>query len=54
MDDFPPTAQDVLVKDELTAKINTELTALDELIATEIKAFNETFNTLDLQYLIVD
>ena len=54
MDDFPPTEQDVMVKDELTAKINTELDALDGLITTEIKIFNEAFNTLNLHYLIVE
>ena len=54
MDDFPPTEQDLMVKDELTAKINTELDALDGLITTEIKIFNEAFNTLNLHYLIVE
>jgi photosystem II stability/assembly factor-like uncharacterized protein len=54
MDDFPPTDQDILVKNELTAEINKELGTFDTLVDTEIKAFNEAFNTLKLNYLFLE
>ncbi|MEM9685907.1 MAG: glycosyl hydrolase [Bacteroidota bacterium] len=54
MGDFPPTEQDIAVKNELTQKINTQLTAFDTLMSQEIKAFNEEFNTLRLKYLFVE
>ena len=53
-DDFPPTDQDIVVKNELTAKINTQLKTFDELISSEIEAFNEEFNALKLKYLFVE
>ena len=54
MDDFPPTQQDIAVKNELTQQINTELVKFDKLISEEIKAFNVEFNTLNLNYLFVE
>lgn len=54
MDDFPPTTQDVAVKNELSQKINAELVKFDQLIADEIKSFNESFNNLNLNYLFVE
>lgn len=54
LDDFAPTDQDVAVKNELTAKINKELTAFDGLISTEMKAFNAAFNSLNLEYLFIE
>ncbi len=54
MDDFPPTQQDILVKDELTQQINTELAKFDQLISDEIKSFNEQFNAMNLNYLFVE
>ena len=54
MDDFPPTAQDIIVKDELSAEINTELDAFNTLITKEIKSFNDSFNSLKLDYLIME
>ncbi len=54
MGDFPPTEQDIAVKNELTQKINTQLTAFNNLVSQEIKAFNAEFNTLKLNYLIVE
>ncbi len=54
MDDFPPTQQDIAVKNELTKKINSELEKFDQLISNEIKAFNESFNTLNLYYLFIE
>ena len=44
--DFPPTAQDVAVKNELTAEINKELEAFDKMVDEEISAFNKAFNEL--------
>ena len=54
MDDFPPTTQDVAVKNELSQKINAELVKFDQLITDEIKSFNEAFNNLNLNYLFVE
>lgn len=54
MGDFGPTAQDIAVKEELTTQIETQLQAFDKLISEEIKAFNEAFNTLQLNYLFVE
>ncbi len=54
MDDFPPTEQDIAVKNELTQKINSELNKFNTLVSTEIKAFNEAFNSLQLNYLFVE
>ncbi|MBT8253442.1 MAG: glycosyl hydrolase, partial [Bacteroidia bacterium] len=52
--DFPPTEQDVAVKNELTQKINTQLDAFNTLISDEIKAFNAAFNSKNLNYLFVE
>lgn len=54
MDDFPPTKQDVAVKNELTARINDELAKFDVLVSTEIANFNAQFNQLNLNYLFVE
>ncbi|MFV8225264.1 VPS10 domain-containing protein [Christiangramia aquimixticola] len=54
MDDFPPTKQDIEVKDLLTSKINAELNKFDELLKTEIQDFNKQFNELQLNYLFVE
>ena len=54
MDDFPPTTQDIAVKNELTGAINKELDALDALISQEIKSFNQEFNNKQLNYLFVE
>lgn len=54
LDDFPPTAQDIAVKNELTSKINAQLKSFDELVDQEIGAFNEAFNSLKLKYLSVE
>jgi hypothetical protein len=53
MGDFPPTEQDVAVKDELTQKINVELSKFNALIDSEIKAFNADFNSKNLNYLFI-
>lgn len=54
MDDFPPTKQDIAVKNELTQQINTELLKFDQLVSDEISAFNAAFNSLNLNYLFVE
>lgn len=54
MDDFPPTTQDIQVKDQLTAAINDELQKFDSLLDDEIKEFNNQFNEMDLNYLFVE
>ncbi len=54
LDDCPPTEQDIAVKNELTAKINSELQAFDALVTKEIQEFNTAFNDLKLNYLFVE
>ncbi len=54
MGDFGPTAQDIAVKNELTAQINSELEKFDALISKEIEAFNTAFNNLKLKYLFIE
>ena len=54
MDDFPPTDQDIAVKDELSGQIEAQLKTFDNLINTEIEAFNDEFNALKLNYLSVE
>ena len=54
IDDFPPTEQDIAVKNELTAKINTELNIFNEVISSELKEFNTAFNELKLNYLFIE
>jgi hypothetical protein len=54
LDDFPPTAQDIAVKNELSAQINTQLNAFDKMVDEEITAFNKAFNALNLNYLFVE
>ena len=54
IDDFPPTDQDIAVKNELTSKINEQLSTFDALISKEIQDFNAEFNQLKLNYLFVE
>lgn len=54
MDDFPPTKQDIQVKEELTASIKEELNKFDQLLQQEVKEFNKEFNAMDLNYLFVE
>ncbi|MEO0526715.1 MAG: glycosyl hydrolase [Bacteroidota bacterium] len=53
LDDFPPTDQDIAVKNELSAQINEQLKTFDALIDKEIQEFNANFNRLELNYLVV-
>jgi len=52
--DFPPTDQAIEVKNELTQKINVQLDTFNNLLSSEIKAFNEAFNSKGLNYLFVE
>ncbi|MFT5230603.1 MAG: photosystem II stability/assembly factor-like uncharacterized protein [Planctomycetota bacterium] len=54
MDDFPPTTQDLAVKNELTSQINEELLKFDQLVSEEIKMFNTAFNNKQLNYLFIE
>lgn len=54
IDDFPPTDQDIAVKNEMSGKINAQLSAFDNLVDKEISAFNEEFNELKLDYLSIE
>lgn len=54
MGDFAPTDQDIAVKDDLTAKIKTQLDAFNNLMSEEITAFNTAFNSKNLNYLFVE
>jgi len=53
MGDFAPTEQDIAVKNELTQQINSELAKFNNLIDSEIKAFNAAFNSKNLNYLFI-
>ena len=52
--DFPPTDQAIIVKNELTQKINTQLNSFNTLLSEQIKAFNTAFNSKQLNYLFVE
>ena len=54
IDDFPPTEQDIAVKNEMTIKINVQLTTFEKLVDEEMKAFNDAFNQLGLDYLSIE
>ncbi|WP_297693361.1 glycosyl hydrolase [uncultured Eudoraea sp.] len=54
IDDFPPTDQDIAVKNELTTKINAQLKTFDAMVDREIKEFNKAFNDLKLNYLFIE
>lgn len=54
MGDFPPTEQDIAVKNELSAQIKIQLDAFDTILNAEVNAFNAAFNTKQLNYLFVE
>ena len=54
IDDFPPTDQDIAVKNEMSGKINAQLSAFDNLVDKEVSAFNKEFNQLKLDYLSIE
>ena len=54
MGDFPPTEQDIAVKNELTGQIEKQLSAFNTILNDEVKAFNAAFNSKQLNYLFVE
>ena len=54
MGDFSPTDQDIVVKNELTQKINEQLDAFNKLVTNEISVFNAAFNNKNLNYLFIE
>ncbi|WP_291870963.1 glycosyl hydrolase [Maribacter sp.] len=54
IDDFPPTEQDVAVKNELKSEIEKQLKVFDAVLNKELKEFNKEFNALKLHYLFVE
>ena len=52
INDFPPTAQDKVVSEQLTKAIDKELATYDRLMSEEVKAFNAAFKALELDYLV--
>ena len=50
--DFRPTDQSILVKDDLTQKLNVQLSEFEEIISKRIPAFNREFKSLELEYII--
>ena len=53
LNDFSPTNQDLMVKNELSNLIQVELNKYDNLIENDLKKFNEEFSELELNYLII-
>ena len=54
MGDFAPTEQDIAVKNELSTKIEKQLSAFNTILNDEVKAFNAAFNAKQLNYLFVE
>jgi photosystem II stability/assembly factor-like uncharacterized protein len=52
--DFAPTSQSMQVKNELTAEIEKQLAVFDGVLNSDIKKFNEEFNKLELDYLVIE
>ena len=51
--DFGPTAQDIMVKNELIKKVNIQLEKYNSIISEDIARFNSNFKNLELDYLNV-
>ena len=51
INDFSPTAQDEIVRHELTAKVEQQLAHYNQLISEDLEAFNKEFSKLNLDYL---
>lgn len=49
--DYPPTAQDEMVRKELTTQIAAHLATYEQLMNKDVKAFNAAFAQLQLDYL---
>lgn len=52
MNDFPPTDQDIAVRDELTQAIKVQMERYETLINEDIRVFNAAFKALSLDYLV--
>ena len=52
INDFPPTAQDKEVRDELTKAIEEQLSTYTTLMEKEVTAFNKAFKEKELDYLV--
>ena len=51
--DFPPTNQDMDVKNELTMAIKQQLTAFNNMVDAQIEEFNREFNKAELNYIFL-
>ena len=49
--DFPPTAQDEAVRQELTQRVEEQLQHYNQLITKDLAEFNAAFAELNLDYL---
>ncbi|WP_394747827.1 WD40/YVTN/BNR-like repeat-containing protein [Spongiimicrobium salis] len=54
IDDFPPTDQDIAVKNEIAGQIEAQLKTFDALVSKELEEFNKAFISLNLNYLFVE
>ncbi|PQJ19234.1 VPS10 domain-containing protein [Nonlabens tegetincola] len=54
MSDFAPTDQAIQVKNELTSAIELQLQEFDKVLQSDIKQFNNKFNEIKLDYLMLD
>ena len=52
MNDFPPTAQDMVVGEQLTRAIEEQLSLFNQLMEKDVDAFNQAFKALALDYLV--
>ncbi len=54
IDDFPPTNQDLAVKEELTAAVEVAMERYQQLIDSDVASFNEVFKKEKRNYLSTD
>ena len=54
IDDFPPTNQDLAVKEELTAAVEVAMERYQQLIDSDVASFNEVFKKEKRTYLGTD
>ena len=52
INDFPPTAQDLSVRDQLTKAIEEQLAQYNSLMEKDVDAFNKAFKEQALDYLV--
>ena len=51
IDDFPPTSQDIAVKEELTAAVVMAMEQYQKVIDSDVATFNEVFKKEKRNYL---